>query len=185
MRIYEELSAFKYSSLYCYNTTFYPGCNLPVLVMELMYISLHKCIKVLQCLQGYNSVWAVISPLPLTFCTTEILCIEIFVGTIFSWITLKIFQLPKFLTLEYLVSLWNQNSYHVHSLTALEHRPGYLPPEAVRIDPTDYDSSLDIFMFGVVMTQADCKQRSYSWLIPSASKVSFPAGSALARTFHL
>ena len=39
-----------------------------------------------------------------------------------------------------------------HSLTAISHRPGYLPPEAPEY-PTNYDSSLDIFMFGAVMTQ--------------------------------
>lgn len=44
-----------------------------------------------------------------------------------------------------------------HSLTALGHRPGYLPPEAPK-DAVDYDSSLDIFMFGAVMTQIASKQ---------------------------
>ena len=40
------------------------------------------------------------------------------------------------------------------SLSELGHRNGYLPPEANRLSPTDlYDSSLDIFMFGAVMTQ--------------------------------
>ena len=40
------------------------------------------------------------------------------------------------------------------SLTALGHRNGYLPREANRLSPSDsYDSSLDIFMFGAVMTQ--------------------------------
>ena len=37
-----------------------------------------------------------------------------------------------------------------HSLTVMGHRPGFMPPEALN-DPAIYDSSLDIFMFGVVM----------------------------------
>ena len=37
------------------------------------------------------------------------------------------------------------------TLTALKHRLGYLPPEA--IDGSCYDSSLDIFSFGVIMIQ--------------------------------
>ena len=36
-------------------------------------------------------------------------------------------------------------------LTALKHRLGYLPPEA--IDGSCYDSSLDIFSFGVIVIQ--------------------------------
>ena len=39
------------------------------------------------------------------------------------------------------------------TLTALGHRMGYLPPEAPLIEASRYDSSLDIFSFGVVMTQ--------------------------------
>ena len=39
---------------------------------------------------------------------------------------------------------------HRHSLTAMGHREGYMPPEA---SSSNYDSSLDIFMFGVVMIQ--------------------------------
>ena len=37
-----------------------------------------------------------------------------------------------------------------HSLTAMGHRVGYMPPEA---PSADYDSSLDIFMFGAIMIQ--------------------------------
>ena len=39
---------------------------------------------------------------------------------------------------------------HRHSLTAMGHREGYMPPEA---SSSNYDSSLDIYMFGVVMIQ--------------------------------
>ena len=37
-----------------------------------------------------------------------------------------------------------------HSLSVLGHRNGYLPPEGLS---KDYDLSLDIYMFGVVMVQ--------------------------------
>ena len=44
------------------------------------------------------------------------------------------------------------------SLSAMGHRNGYLPPEAYLQSPNDlYDSSLDIFMFGAVMTQIATK----------------------------
>ena len=43
------------------------------------------------------------------------------------------------------------------TLTALGHRMGYLPPEAPLIEASRYDSSLDIFSFGVIMTQIVCR----------------------------
>ena len=39
------------------------------------------------------------------------------------------------------------------SLTTLGHRKGHLPPEARKITSKDYDTSLDIFSFGVVVVQ--------------------------------
>ena len=39
------------------------------------------------------------------------------------------------------------------SLTTLGHREGHLPPEARKIASKDYDTSLDIFSFGVVVVQ--------------------------------
>ena len=39
------------------------------------------------------------------------------------------------------------------SLTTLGHREGHLPPEARKIYSKDYDTSLDIFSFGVVVVQ--------------------------------
>lgn len=43
------------------------------------------------------------------------------------------------------------------SLSALGHRNGYLPPEAALLSTDFYDSSLDIFMFGAVITQIATK----------------------------
>ena len=39
------------------------------------------------------------------------------------------------------------------TLTAIGHRTGYLPPEALRLDDEDYDHSLDVFSLGVIMVQ--------------------------------
>lgn len=40
-----------------------------------------------------------------------------------------------------------------NTLTGMGHRAGYLPPEASLISSSSYDSSLDVFMLGVIMIQ--------------------------------
>ena len=44
-----------------------------------------------------------------------------------------------------------------HTLTAVGHRMGYLPPEAPRLEEEKYDFSLDVFSLGVIMVQIVCK----------------------------
>ena len=44
-----------------------------------------------------------------------------------------------------------------HTLTAVGHRKGYLPPEALRLEDEEYDHSLDIFSLGVIIVQIICK----------------------------
>ena len=44
-----------------------------------------------------------------------------------------------------------------HTLTAIGHRMGYLPLEAIRLEEEKYDSSLDVFSYGVTVTQIVCK----------------------------
>ena len=44
-----------------------------------------------------------------------------------------------------------------HTLTAVGHRMGYLPPEAIRWEEEKYDSSLDVFSLGAVIVQIVCK----------------------------
>ena len=44
-----------------------------------------------------------------------------------------------------------------HTLTAMGHRTGYLPPEAPRFNDEEYDHSLDVFSLGAVMVQIICK----------------------------
>ena len=43
------------------------------------------------------------------------------------------------------------------TLTAIGHRMGYLPPEAIRFEEEKYDSSLDVFSLGAIMVQIVCK----------------------------
>ena len=44
-----------------------------------------------------------------------------------------------------------------HSLTAVGHRMGYLPIEALRLKEEKYDNSLDVFSLGAIMVQIVCK----------------------------
>ena len=39
------------------------------------------------------------------------------------------------------------------TFTAVGHRIGYLPPEALRLEDEEYDHSLDVFSLGVIMVQ--------------------------------
>ena len=43
------------------------------------------------------------------------------------------------------------------TLTAIGHRMGYLPPEALRLEDEEYDHRLDVFSLGVIMVQIVCK----------------------------
>ncbi|XP_064407570.1 uncharacterized protein LOC135352327 [Halichondria panicea] len=56
-----------------------------------------------------------------------------------------------------------------HTLTAIGHRMGYLPLEAIRLEKEKYDSSLDVFSYGVIVTQIICKLET----IKSAKERSF------------
>ncbi|XP_064407318.1 uncharacterized protein LOC135352087 isoform X1 [Halichondria panicea] len=56
-----------------------------------------------------------------------------------------------------------------HTLTAIGHRMGYLPLEAIRLDKDNYDNSLDVFSLGVIMMQIVCKLKT----IKSAKDRSF------------
>ena len=43
------------------------------------------------------------------------------------------------------------------TLTAIGHRMGYLPPEALRLEDEEYNYSLDVFSLGVIVMQIVCK----------------------------
>ena len=44
-------------------------------------------------------------------------------------------------------------SHLSHTLTAIGHRMGFLPLEAIRLDKEKYDTSLDVFSLGAIMVQ--------------------------------
>ena len=152
MKSYEHPNIVAY-----YSTVFYPECNLPVLVMELMQTSLRRYIhegavmsKKIQVSLSCDIASA------LEFLHDKGLVHRDLCG---DNILLNYNQdIPVAKVSDFGISRIIVKSEQLsHSLTALGHRPGYLPPEAFSIDPTDYDSSLDIFMFGVVMTQIASK----------------------------
>ncbi len=47
-----------------------------------------------------------------------------------------------------------------HTLTAIGHRMGYLPLEAIRLDKDNYDNSVDVFSLGAIMVQIVCKLKT-------------------------
>ena len=47
-----------------------------------------------------------------------------------------------------------------HTLTAIGHRMGYLPLEAIRLDKENYDNSVDVFSLGAIMVQIVCKLKT-------------------------
>ena len=141
-----------------YNTVFYPGCNLPVLVMELMQTSLRRYIHEGAAVMSMRIQISLSCDIAsaLEFLHDRGLVHRDLCG---DNVLLNYNQdIPVAKVSDFGISrIIVKTEQLSHSLTALGHRPGYLPPEAFSIDPTDYDSSLDIFMFGVVMTQIASK----------------------------
>ena len=140
----------------CYDTLIYPKCNLPILVMELMDTNLCKFIgenpdlaleiqisisrdvaAALTFLHGKNLVHRdLCGDNILLNCRQEVLVAKI----------------SDFGMSRVIIKCGNSLT---HSMTAMGRR-GFIPPEG----PLNYDSSLDIFMFGVVMIMiADNKPR--------------------------
>ena len=136
-----------------YDTLLYPRCNFPVLVMELMQVSLSRYItdqgadmslviqislsrdvaSALEFLHGRNLIHR-------DLCSDNVLINSsqhiIPVAKVSDFGISRMIVKPEQLS---------------RTLTSFGHREGYLPREAFSY-PADYDASLDIFMFGVVMT---------------------------------
>ena len=135
-----------------YDTLLYPRCNLPVLVMELMQTSLSRYIvdkgadmslmvqislsrdvaSALEFLHDRNLIHR-------DLCSDNVLVNDSQhtpVAKVSDFGISRMIVKPEQLS---------------HTLTSFGHREGYLPREAFSY-PADYDASLDIFMFGVIMT---------------------------------
>ena len=139
-----------------YDTLFHPGSNLPVLVMELMDTSLRQYLTKMENLSmitqfNFSSNIAA----ALEFLHNKSLVHRDLCG---DNILLKYTSdIPVAKVTDFGMSrLIIKRPEMTHSLTALGHRLGYLPHEATEF-PTDYDASLDVFMFGAVMVQIASK----------------------------
>ena len=137
-----------------YDTLFHPGSNLPVLVMELLntslcqYITTHAdSLSVRVQLNLCHNIAAALEFLHSKHIIHRDLCGENILLN-YSADDIPVAKVTDF-------GISRKNIDMTHSLTAMGHRLGYLPPEAQ--GPKDYDSSLDIFMFGAVMTQIAMK----------------------------
>ena len=141
-----------------YDTLFHPGSNLPVLVMELMDTSLGHYLSTLESLSKEvqlnlcHNIAAALEFLHSHKVIHRDLCGDNILlkcsGDLIPVAKVTDFGMSR---------LIRKRPEMTHSLTAIGHRPGYLPPEAPK-EHTDYDWSLDVFMFGAVMTQIACKQ---------------------------
>ena len=142
-----------------YDTLFHPGSNLPVLVMELMDTSLRQYLMKTETLSikaQFNFCCNIAAALEFLhnrslihrdLCGDNILLK--YTNDVVPVVKVSDFGMSRLIIKRPDVTM-------THSLTAIGHRPGYLPHEATEF-PTDYDSSLDIFMFGAVMTQIASK----------------------------
>ena len=142
-----------------YDTLIHPGCNLPVLVMELMdarlrhylarvedlsmKVQFNFCCNIAAALEFLHSKSLVHRDL----CGDNVLLKCCSRDNDFPVAKVSDFGMSRLII---------KRPEMTHSLTAIGHRPGYLPPEAPEY-PTDYNSSLDIFMFGAVVTQIASK----------------------------
>ena len=128
-----------------YATLLYPNCKLPILVMELMEFSLRNYMRCNQHISMKiqislgRDVAAALEFLHEKDIVHRDLCPDNILLNHGPVAKVSDFGMSRIIT-KYGHSL-------THSLTALGRR-GFMPPES----SSDYDSSVDIFMFGVVMT---------------------------------
>ena len=143
----EFMKKLQHPNIVCYyDTLLHPMCNLPILVMELMHISL--CNYISQQPHLSMSIQFSIScdvSAALKFLHDEDIVHRDLCGDnilLNSSDDIPVAKVSDFGMSRVIVKCGSLT----HSLTAMGRR-GFLPPEP----PALYDSSLDIFMFGVVM----------------------------------
>ena len=135
-----------------YDTLLYPGCNLPVLIMELMQASLNRYIidkgsdisLVIQISLSRDVASALEFLHDRNLIHRDLCSDNVLVNNSQHTPVAKVsdFGISRMIVKPEQLS---------HTLTSFGHREGYLPREAFSY-PADYDASLDIFMFGVIMT---------------------------------
>lgn len=135
-----------------YDTLFHPKCNFPILVMELMCTSLRSYIKRQQklALDIQISISCDVSAALKFLHDKDIIHRDLCVDNILlnSDSAIPVAKVSDFGMSRVVVKC----NALTHSLTAMG-RHGLLPPEP----PALYDSSLDVFMFGVVMVMMASK----------------------------
>ena len=135
-----------------YDTLLYPRCNLPVLVMELMQTSLSQYITDKRAVMSLKiqislsrDIASALEFLHERHLTHRDLCSD---NVLVNYDQ----HIPVAKVSDFGISRMIVNHKHqAQSLTSLGYRSGYLPRELFSY-LTDYDASLDIFMFGVIMT---------------------------------
>ena len=136
-----------------YDTLLHPESNLPVLVMELMHKSLCECLTDPESLSKKVQVTICCDiAAALEFIHSKGLIHRDLCGDNILMEFSGDVPVAKVTDFGFSRSVINMT----HPLSSVGHRQGYLPPEAPD-DPADYDFSLDIFMFGAVMTQIAMK----------------------------
>ena len=137
-----------------FDTLFFPKCNLPVLVMELMDISLRNYIDQNQLdltmktqVSVSYDIAAALAFLHEKNIVHRDLCGDNVLLHVNCGGAIPVAKVSDFGMSHVIIKY----AKLTHSLTVMGQRPGFMPPEAPQ-DPANYDSSLDIFMFGATMT---------------------------------
>lgn len=157
----DTLKSFKHPNLVRYIASCNdPKSNLPVLVMELMSESLTQFLKKCANIGKYPHLCSTPSQISLSrdiasalgyIHTKHLVHRDLCSDNVL--LRMRSSSIPLAKISDFGMSKLIDPDDLKQSLTTLGHREAYLPPEARKITSNEYDSSLDIFSFGVVMVQ--------------------------------